>query len=122
MSSDRFSAVPPRTSSLSAGRSATLCAQILSAALMLGILAPAEGWAQVRFMVGGEEQARKIRPASDDGRQDWRNTLSGQRDGHETAPVRRRMTEEERSDLRRHMRDAARGAYREEPPRSGPQR
>ena len=33
----------------------------------------------------------------------------------------RRMSEEERSDLRRHMRDAARGAYREEPGRK-PQR
>lgn len=96
--------------------------RLLAVALMLGVLAPAAGWAQVRFMVGGEEQARRIRPAGDDGRQDWRNTLSGQRDGHETAPVRRRMTEEERNDLRRHMRDAARGAYREEPSRKGSQR
>ncbi len=84
---------------------------------MLCALPPAEARAQLRFIVGGEEQTQRFRPAGSGERTEWRDTLSDQRTEHAGARERRRMSEEERSDLRRHMRDAARGAYREEPGR-----
>ncbi|WP_297365619.1 hypothetical protein [Thauera sp.] len=87
-------------------------------AIALLALAPADGWAQLHFMVGGEEQVERTYPVEGSGRQDWRNTLSDQREEREAAQARRRMTEEERGNLRRQLRDAAQGAYREEAPRA----
>jgi len=102
------------------------CRPCVRASLVCGLLAffvfaPTTASAQLRFIVGGEEQAQRLRPAGAEDRQEWRDTLSDQRNEREGARERRRMSEEERSDLRRHMRDAARGAYREEPGRK-PQR
>lgn len=96
-------------------------ASIVCGALVLCALAPTEARAQLRFYVGGEEQSQRFRPAGEGERREWRDTLSDQRKDREGARERRRMSEEERTDLRRHMRDAARGAYREEPGRK-PQR
>lgn len=96
-------------------------ASLVCGALALFVLAPTEASAQLRFIVGGEEQAQRFRPAGGEDRQEWRDTLSDQRNEREGVRERRRMSEEERSDLRRHMRDAARGAYREESGRK-PQR
>ena len=94
---------------------------IVCGALLVCTLAPSEASAQLRFIVGGEEQAQRFRPAGAGERPEWRDTLSEQRKDREGVRERRRMSEEERNDLRRHMRDAARGAYREEPGRK-PQR
>lgn len=94
---------------------------IVCGALVFCVLVPTEARAQLRFIVGGEEQTQLFRPAGAEERQEWRETLSDQRKDREGVRERRRMSEEERSDLRRHMRDAARGAYREEPGRK-PQR
>lgn len=50
-------------------------------------------------------------------RKEWRRTLGGGADLRDGAAERRRMSEEERSRLRRHVSDAARGAYGDEAPR-----
>ena len=94
----------------------------MGAAVALLALAPADGMAQLRFMVGGEGQAQRADPVGGSGRQDWRNTLSDQREEREAAQARRRMMEEERNALRRDVRDAARGAYRNEAEPNRPRR
>ena len=96
-------------------------ASLVCGLLAFFVFAPTTASAQLRFIVGGEEQTQRFRPAGAEARQEWRETLSDQRKDREGVRERRRMSEEERSDLRRHMRDAARGAYREEPGRK-PQR
>lgn len=103
------------------GRFSGVRTSIVCGALLVCTLAPSEASAQLRFIVGGEEQAQRFRPAGAGERPEWRDTLSEQHKDRDGARERRRMSDEERSDLRRHMRDAARGAYREEPGRK-PQR
>ncbi len=49
-------------------------------------------------------------------RRDWRNTLDRHGAAGEQGQKRRKMSEEERSSLRQHLRDAARGAYPDNPP------
>lgn len=121
MRPDLLPTISPRSPSVAA-RLTPLRVHALCAALALLAMAPADGWAQIRFMIGGEAQTQPPVPVGDGGRQHWRNTLSDQRKEREAAQARRRMTDEERSDLRRDMRDAARGAYREEAPRNRPRR
>lgn len=50
-------------------------------------------------------------------RKEWRRTLGGGSELRDGAAERRRMSEEERSHLRRHVSDAARGAYGDDAPR-----
>lgn len=67
------------------------------------------------FASDGKPDARE--PAANRGHRDWRNTLGGQDHASESAVQRRKMSEEERSSLREHLRNAARGAYPEQAPK-----
>lgn len=72
---------------------------------------PGEG----AFVVDGRVEAGP--PVEPRGYRDWRNTLGGQDHFREAGVQRRKMSEEERSVLREHLRDAARGAYPESAPK-----
>lgn len=61
---------------------------------------------------GGEDR----QPRGERGHRDWRNTLGGHDRYSESGAQRRKMSEEERNNLREHLRDAARGAYPEQSP------
>lgn len=72
------------------------------------------------FGLFASEAQDQGRPGPEVKRKDWRNTLDGQGRAGEGSPQRRKMSEEERSNLRQHLRDAAQGAYRDDsPPRKG---
>lgn len=87
---------------------------LLGVALLAAPLAHAQPG---RGLFASEEQGRS---GAELRRKDWRNTLDGQGRADEREQKRRKMSEEERSNFRQHLRDAARGAYRDEaPPRKG---
>ena len=89
---------------------------LLGAALLVVPLAHAQ---PTRGLFASEAQDQ-ARPGAELRRKDWRNTLDGQGRAGEGSPQRRKMSEEERSNLRQHLRDAAQGAYRDDsPPRKG---
>ena len=89
---------------------------LVGAALLVVPLAHAQ---PTRGLFASEAQDQ-ARPGAELRRKDWRNTLDGQGRAGEGSPQRRKMSEEERSNLRQHLRDAAQGAYRDDsPPRKG---
>ena len=89
---------------------------LFGAALLVVPLAHAQ---PTRGLFASEAQDQ-ARPGAELRRKDWRNTLDGQGRAGEGSPQRRKMSEEERSNLRQHLRDAAQGAYRDDsPPRKG---
>ena len=89
---------------------------LFGAALLVVPLAHAQ---PTRGLFASEAQDQG-RPGAELRRKDWRNTLDGQGRAGEGSPQRRKMSEEERSNLRQHLRDAAQGAYRDDsPPRKG---
>lgn len=82
------------------------------ALLCLALLVPPEANAQPgRGFFAADVQDQDGRPGGPGARHDWRNTLDGQGRNGEVSQQRRKMSQEERSSLRQHMRDAARGAY-----------
>ena len=82
--------------------------------------APAALAQSIQGLFASDAREQGGRPVAVTPRKDWRNTLDRQEREGEGGQQRRKMSEEERSILRQHMRDAARGAYRDEaPPRKG---
>ena len=85
--------------------------------LGLAVLAAPSAHAQsIRGLFSSDVQEQGGPRDADAPRKDWRNTLGRQGSADEQAQQRRKMSEEERSSLRQHLRDAARGAYPEDPP------
>ncbi len=85
------------------------------ALLCLALLASPEVYAQPgRGFFAADVQDQDGRLGAPGARKDWRNTLDGQGRNGEVSQQRRKMSQEERSSLRQHMRDAARGAYPED--------
>ena len=97
------------------------CSATGAALLCLGVVATSPAHAQsVHDLFASEAQERGGRAAEVTQRKDWRNTLDRQEREGERSQQRRKMSEEERSNLRQHLRDASRGAYRDDsPPRKG---
>ncbi|HRP67471.1 MAG TPA: hypothetical protein PLF79_15455, partial [Thauera sp.] len=88
---------------------------VLAVGCGLGVLlqaAPTQAHAQPGRQVEMEQAevgAGKV--SAETRRKEWRRTLGGGPELRDGAAERRRMSEEERSRLRRHVSDAARGAY-----------
>lgn len=100
-------------------RSARLVTRATLLCLAIGA-APAAHAQSIQGLFASDAREQGGRPVAVTPRKDWRNTLDRQERGGEGGQQRRKMSEEERSILRQHMRDAARGAYRDEaPPRKG---
>ena len=92
------------------------CAALLCLSFIAAPVAQAQS-IQGLFASDAREQGGRSAGAP---RKDWRNTLDRQERRGEGGQQRRKMSEEERSSLREHLRDAARGAYRDDaPPRKG---
>lgn len=90
-----------------------------AALLCLAFATPPAAHAQsIQGLFAGESAEQAGRPAGGP-RKDWRNTLDRQEREAAGGQQRRKMSEEERSSLRQHVRDAARGAYRDDAPRKG---
>lgn len=86
---------------------------LLGLALMV---APSAHAQSIRDLFASDVQEQQGPKDADTPRKDWRNTLGRQGSADEQAQQRRKMSDEERSSLRKHLRDAARGAYPEDPP------
>lgn len=100
-------------------RSARLVTRATLLCLAIGA-APAAHAQSIQGLFASDAREQGGRPVAVTPRKDWRNTLDRQEREGEGGQQRRKMSEEERSILRQHMRDAARGAYRDEaPPRKG---
>ena len=100
-------------------RSARMVTRATLLCLAIGA-APAAHAQSIQGLFASDAREQGGRPVAVTPRKDWRNTLDRQEREGEGGQQRRKMSEEERSILRQHMRDAARGAYRDEaPPRKG---
>lgn len=80
------------------------------------IAAPSAHAQSIRGLFASDVQEQGAPRDAGTPRKDWRNTLDRQGAASEQAQQRRKMSEEERSNLRQHLRDAARGAYPDDPP------
>jgi hypothetical protein len=97
------------------------CARVATCAVVLClafVAAPAAHAQSIQGLFASDAREQGGRPAGA-ARRDWRNTLDRQEREGAGGQQRRKMSEEERSSLRQHMRDAARGAYRDDAPRKG---
>ncbi|HRP26557.1 MAG TPA: hypothetical protein PLF79_12395 [Thauera sp.] len=94
---------------------------VLAVSCGVGVLllaAPIQAHAQAGRQVEMEQaEAAAGKVSAETRRKEWRRTLGGGAEIRDGASERRRMSDEERSRLRRHVSDAARGAYGDEAPR-----
>jgi len=81
--------------------------------MLAALLPSAEAMAQgVSEAVTGEAHA--VKPVVQRATKDWRQTLEDSGKDSNTTPQRRSISAEERGHLRRHVSDAARGAYQDD--------
>lgn len=81
------------------------------------LVAPSAHAQSVRGLFASDGQRAGEQADSGTPRREWRNTLDWQAPSGKGRPERRKLSEEERSNLRQHLRDAARGAYPEDAPK-----
>lgn len=81
------------------------------------LIAPSTHAQSVRGLFASNSQQQGEQGGAGAPRKDWRNTLDWQAPAGKGRQEPRRMSEEERSNLRQHLREAARGAYPEDSPK-----